>query len=188
MNNKALATVRETSVAKIKRRHAEDRQSPLPEQRVIADYLRGKIPRRRFVEIVGEKTFHALWASLAASIQEMTQKAQQQSVKASREDESANLAIMGIANSFLLWNLPDSYGVGPPGRERIVGSSVLIFPVVLTSPGYGIVGEVGSIAVDIQKQQVVGCTLLDTVQQCGRRCYEQHKEKIEAAFLQARRA
>jgi hypothetical protein len=154
---------------------------------MTADYLRGKIPRRRFVGIVGEKIFDAIWERLAACIQEITRKAKQRPVKAPREDEPTSLAIMGVANSFLLWNLPDSYGAGPIERVRVVDDSIWVFPIVLTSPGYGIVGEVGHIAVDIPKEQVIGCTPLDTVQQRGRKCYERHKEEIEAAFLQARR-
>lgn len=179
---------RGTRAVKAKQWNVEDGQYPVPEHPLIADYLRGKIPRRRFVGMVGEKTFHAVWEKLATSLQEMTQKAKQRSAKAPMEDEAANLAITGVANSFVLWNLPDSYGAGPLERVRVVNDSIWVFPLVLTSPGYGIVGEVGHIAVDIQRGEVVGCTPLDTVQQRGRKCYERHKEKIETAFLQARGA
>jgi len=179
---------RGTRVTKAKQQTVEKEQCPVPEQPIVADYLRGKIPRRRFVGMVGEKTFSLVWAKLAASIQEMTQRAKQRSAKAPTESEAANLAIIGVANSFVLWNLPDSYGAGPLERVQVVNDSIWVFPLVLTSPGYGIVGEVGHIAVDIQRGEVVGCTPLDTVQQRGRKCYERHKEKIGAAFLQARRA
>jgi len=186
--SKVLPADRGTRAPKAKQRNVEGRQYPVPEQPIIADYLRGNIPRRRFVGMVGEKTFHAIWEKLAVFIQEMTQIAEQKSVKASMEDESTNLAIMGVVNSFVLWNLPDSYGAGPLERVRVVDDSLWVFPLVLTSPGYGIVGEVGHMAVDIQRGEVVGCTPLDTVQQRGRKCHERHKEKIAAAFLQARRA
>ena len=181
--SKVLPAYRGTRATKAKQQAVEKGQHPVPEQPVIADYLRGQIPRRRFVEMVGEKTFHAVWEKLAASIQEMTQRAKQRSAKESMgEDEAANLAIIGVANSFVVWNLPDSYGAGPLERVRIVNDSIWVFPLVLTSPGYGIVGEVGHIAVDIQRGEVVGCTPLDTVQQRGRKCHEQRKAKIEAAF------
>ena len=186
--SKVLPADRGTRATKVKQRNVEDGQSPVSEQPIIADYLRGKIPRRRFAGMVGEKTFHAVWEKLIASIQGITQKAKQRLAKASMEDEAANLAIIGVANSFVLWNLPDSYGVGPLERVRVVNDSIWVSPLVLTSPGYGIVGEVGQIAVDIQKGEVVGCTPLDTVQQRGRKCYERYKEKTEAAFLQTRRA
>jgi hypothetical protein len=186
--SKVLPADRGTRAPKAKQQNVEDRPYPVPKQPIIADYLRGKIPHRRFVGMVGEKTFHAVWEKLAASIQEITQKAKQRLAKASIEDESANLAITGLANSFVLWNLPDSYGAGPLERVRVVDDSLWIFPLVLTSPGYGIVGEVGHVAVDIQRGEVVGCTPLDMVQQRGRKCYERHKEKIEAAFLQTRGA
>jgi hypothetical protein len=183
-----LTPDRSTRVTKAKQRNAEARQDPVREQPIIADYLCGKISCRRFTGIVGEKTVHAIWDRLAVSIQELRPRAKQRPRKASQEDESTSLAIMGVANSFLLWNLPDSYGAGPLERVRVVDSSVWVFPIVLTSPGYGIVGEVGHIAVDSQKAQIVGCTPLDTVQLRGKKCYGRHKEKIEAAFLQARRA
>ena len=137
--------------------------------------------------MVGEKTFRATWERLAASVQELAQRAKQRVITATREAESSSLSILGVANSFLLWNLPDSYGAGPLERVRIVENFVWVFPIVLTSPGYGIVGEVGYIALDIERAQVVGCTPVETVQQRGRKCYERHKEEIEAAFLQARR-
>lgn len=186
--SKVLPANRGTRALKANQRNVEDRQHPVPKQPIIADYLRGKIPRRRFVGMVGEKTFHVVWEKLATAIQEITQRAKPRLAKVSIEDESANLAILGVANSFVLWNLPDSYGAGPLERVRVVDDSIWVFPLVLTSPGYGIVGEVGHIAVDIQRGEVVGCTPLDTVQQRGRKCHERHKEKIEAAFLQARGA
>jgi len=179
---------RETRATKAKQQTLEKGQYPVPGQPIITDYLCGRIPRRRFVGMVGDKTFHVVWEKLAAAIQEMTQRAKQGLAKASMEDESASLASLGVVNSFVLWNLPDSYGVGPLERVRVVNDSIWVFPLVLTSPGYGIVGEVGHIAVDIQRGKVVGCTPLDMVQQHGRQCYERHQEKIEAAFLQARRA
>ncbi len=166
----------------------ENEPDSVPEKPIVADYLRGQIPRRRFAGMVGEKRFHALWERLAAAMDAIAQQAKQGQAKAPMEDESTCLAMMGLANSFLLWNLPDSYGAGPVDRVRVVDNSIWIFPIVLTSPGYGIVGEVGQIAVDIKRGQIVGCTFPDKVQQHGKKCNEQHKEEIKAAFLQARRA
>jgi hypothetical protein len=137
--------------------------------------------------MVGEKTFDAVWEKLTASLQKMRSKAKPRAGKAFREDDSTRLAAMGVANSFLLWNLPDSYGAGPSERVRIIDDTIWIFPIVLTSPGYGVVGEVGHIAVEVQKRQVVGCTPLETVQQRGRHCAQRHEEAIETAFLQARK-
>lgn len=187
--DKMLTTDRKTRVAKTKRQNRIDNgKYSVPEKSIIADYLRGQIPRRRFAGMVGEKPFHTLWEGLAISIHEIRRKAKQRQAKAPPVDKSTRLAIMGVVNSFLLWNLPDSYGAGPIERVQVVDGYIWVFPIVLTSPGYGIVGEVGHIAVDIKREQVVGCTSLDMVQQHGKECYEQHTEEIEAAFLQARRS
>jgi hypothetical protein len=185
---KAVTALRTTRVAKAKRRNVVDEQPPAPKQLLIHDYLRGRIPRRRFANLVGEKTFRRVWEKLAASLQEIRPKTQPPSGRAPTEDDSTRLAIMGVANSFLLWNLPDGYGVGPLERVRTVDDTVWIFPIVLTSPGYGIVGEAGHIAVDRQKGRVVGCTPLETVQQRGRECYQRREEAVETAFLQARKS
>lgn len=179
--SKVLLADRETRATKAKQQTLEKGQYPVPEQPIIADYLRGQIPRRRFVGMVGEKTFHVVWKKLAAAIQEMTQRAKQRSAKAPMEEEVANLAILGVVNSFVLWSLPDSYGVGPLERARVVNDSLWVFPLVLTSPGYGIVGEVGHIAVDIQRGEIVGCTPLDMVQQRGRKCYERHHARCRGS-------
>lgn len=185
--SKTLTTVRKTKGAKVKQQSGKDEQYP-PEDTVIAEYLRDKIPRKRFVGMVGKETYQAIGDRLAASIHEMTRKVKYQQTKVPTDDEATSLAVMGRENSFILWNFPLHYGAGPMNRVRVVDRTIWVFPIVLTSPGYGIVDEVGHIAVDTEKDQIIGCTPVDRATQRGRECEEQKKEELAAAFLRARRA
>jgi hypothetical protein len=185
--SKVLTTAEKTKAMKAKQQNV-DGQRLLLEEPVVVEYLRGEIPRRRFMGMVGEEAFQVIWDELVASIAAMTQKVKRQRAKAPTADEPTNLAIMGRANSFILWNFPFLYGAGPINRVRVVDKTIWVFPIVLTSPGYGIVCECGHVAVDVEKDQVIGCTPRDIVIQRGRECEEQKKEELEAAFLRARRA
>jgi hypothetical protein len=164
----------------------------VPQQPLVADYLRGQIPRKRFIASVGEDTFQQLWQQLAEKLSQIRQstkreRAADESPALPPDSENA-LAVQGVANSFLLWNLPDSYGTAPLERVQVVEGNIWVFPIVLTSPGLGIVGEVGHIAVDSSRLQVVGCTPRAQVTEHGKKFGEKYKAEIEVAFLRARRA
>jgi hypothetical protein len=62
----------------------------------------------------------------------------------------------------------------------------LVVPVVLTSPGYGIVGFAGVVAID-ESGKVAGSTPLQEVIAAGKRLQEEKCDTIEAAFLAARK-
>jgi hypothetical protein len=153
---------------------------------LVVAYLRGQIPRKRFLAQVGEERFKSLWQKLSAMMQEIEEAVVRQSPPPPDVPEETVVEAMAVANSFLLWNLPHGYGAGPTTQGRMIRENLWLFPIVLTSPGYGIVGEVGHIVVDMAKRQIIGCTPLDTVRQRGGECYEAKKEEIMAAFLQAR--
>jgi hypothetical protein len=76
---------------------------------------------------------------------------------------------------------------GTPYHLSLPKSELWIVPMILTSPGYGAVGEVGAIAVDAQTGQVVGGTPKEEVVTAIRHLREAKHDALEAAFLQARK-
>jgi len=85
-----------------------------------------------------------------------------------------------------------SYGIrcsgGTPRHLPVRGTAVWIIPVLLTSPGYGVVGEVGVVAVDAATHEVVGATPREEVRAEVVRLAEEKRDELEAAFHQARKA
>src|SRR3989442_11080640 len=61
-------------------------------------------------------------------------------------------------HEYCLLNFGTSYVGGIPRRLALAKQDLWIVPVVLTSPGYGVVGEVGMVAVDAVSGGVVGAT------------------------------
>jgi hypothetical protein len=78
------------------------------------------------------------------------------------------------------------YLAGTPRRLGIDGRELWIVPIVLTSPGYGAVGDVGFVALDPEKLQPVGSTPRAEVVAAARRLREEKHEEIEGAFRRAR--
>jgi hypothetical protein len=62
-----------------------------------------------------------------------------------------------------------------------------IVPVLLTSAGYGIVGDVGMIAVDAFTSEVVGATPRAEVLAAGARLAKEKRGDLDAAFHRARK-
>jgi hypothetical protein len=74
---------------------------------------------------------------------------------------------------------------GTPYRLSLADADLWIVPMILTSPAYGAVGEVGVVAVDRLSGKVVGATPRAEVM-AGIRCLRETKhDAIQAAFLQA---
>lgn len=91
------------------------------------------------------------------------------------------------ANGHMLLNYVIGLLGGPPHRVSLPGGDLWIVPMVLTSPGYGAVGEVGAIAVDARTGEVVGGTPKEEVVEAIRRLREEKGDALEAAFLRARK-
>jgi len=90
------------------------------------------------------------------------------------------------ANRFMLREYPLGILGGTPRRLNVKGADVWIVPVLLTSPGYGAVGEVGMVAVDARNGAIVGSTPRADVVASGKRLREEKRDDLEAAFLRAR--
>jgi hypothetical protein len=79
-----------------------------------------------------------------------------------------------------------SYAGGTPRRLLLAEKDLWIVPVVLTSPGYGAVGEVGLVAVDVASGGVVGATPRPEVRTAGTRLALERRHELDAAFHRAR--
>lgn len=101
---------------------------------------------------------------------------------------SAADQVLIAANSHCL----RSYGIrcsgGTPRHLPVRGTSVWIIPVLFTSPGYGVVGEVGVVAVDAATHEVVGATPREEVRAEVGRLAGEKRDELEAAFHQTRKA
>jgi hypothetical protein len=67
-------------------------------------------------------------------------------------------------------------------------TEVWIVPALLTSPGYGVVGVAGVVAVDAATHAILGATPREEVQAAGAQLAKEKKDELEAAFDQAREA
>ena len=90
------------------------------------------------------------------------------------------------ANRYVVRQYPLGVLAGTPRRLSLQKSDVWIVPVLLTSPGYGAVGEVGVVAVNARTGQVVGGTPKEEVIAAGKRLREEKQDELEAAFRRAR--
>ena len=90
------------------------------------------------------------------------------------------------ANEHCLLNYGTSYCAGMPYRLSLPTGEVWIVPTVFTSPGYGVVGEVGMVVVDAATGTVVGSTPRDEVRAAGTRLAQENRDELNAAFRRAR--
>ena len=90
------------------------------------------------------------------------------------------------ANRYALRQYPLGILAGTPRHLSLQKSDVWIVPILLTSPGYGAVGEVGVVAVNAQTGKVVGGTPKQEVIAAGKRLREETRDELEAAFHRAR--
>jgi len=97
-------------------------------------------------------------------------------------------AVQIVANSYCLGHYGVGYSGGTPRRLSFRSAEVWIVPALLTSPGYGAVGEVGLVAIDAATQEVVAATPAEEVRAAGSRLAEAKKDELAAAFRQARKA
>jgi hypothetical protein len=91
-----------------------------------------------------------------------------------------------ITNEYCLLNYGTSYVGGVPYRLSLPDGEVWIVPVVLTSPGHGMVGEVGMLAVNARTGKVVGATPRDEARAAGTELAREKRHDLDAAFRRAR--
>lgn len=96
------------------------------------------------------------------------------------------LEAQAAANLFLSDNLPDRFCADDPALDRT--ANVWRVPVVLAYPFVGSIGQVGEICVSTSSEQIVSHTPLDEMRAAAQPLIEQHRDAIEAAFLQSRNA
>jgi len=92
--------------------------------------------------------------------------------------EQALTAVQAFADE----NLGNLIGVGQPNRMVTGLRSAWIVPLILTSPGYGIVGVVGSVMVDDELGYIVGWTPVDEIRATAEQISRAKATELEAAF------
>lgn len=102
-----------------------------------------------------------------------------------KREMKANAAIRA-ANGYLVPNYPLGFLGGTPRRLTLEKRTIWIVPIVLTSPGYGAVGEVGVIAVHPHTGKVLGGTPRAEVVAAAKQLREAKRDELQAAFLRAR--
>ena len=106
---------------------------------------------------------------------------------AAREPGGDLEAIQIAANSYCLSHYGVGYSGGLPQRLILRVADVWIVPALLTSPGYGVVGEVGVVAVDAATNEIVGATPHEEVRAAGARLAQEKEDELKAAFRRARK-
>jgi hypothetical protein len=94
------------------------------------------------------------------------------------------LEAQAAANLFLSDHLPDRYCASDPRYDQT--ALAWRVPVLMAYRHVGTLGQVGEILVNAQTKEVLAHTPWAEMRESGRRLYEQNREAIEAAFLQAR--
>lgn len=115
-------------------------------------------------------------------------------LKTIRRPSSVRMTAKGVSaeqaqisgNTYCLLHYATGYSAGTPRRMTLPGKQWWVMPVVLTSAGYGVVGEVGVLAVDARTGKVVGSTSRHEVVAAGKRLAEEKRDDLEAAFRRAR--
>jgi len=90
------------------------------------------------------------------------------------------------ANLFLLNHLPDRFLAAVPSFDS--AAQVWRVPIVVAYPVIGPIGAVGEINVSATSEAIIFHSSPDEMMARARSLYEQHREAIEAAFLQTRSA
>lgn len=102
--------------------------------------------------------------------------------KRARAAEKARSAV----HEYCLLNYGTSYIGGAPRQLRLAGKKLWIVPVLLTSPGYGELGEVGLAAVDMATGAVVGASHRTEVRTAASRLTRENRDALDAALHRAR--
>ncbi len=97
-------------------------------------------------------------------------------------------AVQIAANSYCLTHYGVRVSGGTPRRLALRNVEVWIVPAYLTSLGYGVVGEVGVLALDAVTREVIGATPRDEVQAAATRLKRAKRDELDAAFHRTRKA
>ncbi len=97
-------------------------------------------------------------------------------------------AAQSAAHEYCLLNYGTSYAGGVPYRLSLPNAQVWIVPVLLTSPGYGVVAEVGMVVADAGTGRVIGSTPRHEVRAAGTTWAQEKRDELDAAFRKARKA
>jgi hypothetical protein len=97
------------------------------------------------------------------------------------EAEAAQVA----ANEYCLLHYGTSYLGGTPRRLSLPRHELWIVPALFTSPGYGVVGEVGMMAIEVESGRVVGATPPLELRTAGARLARENRDELDAAFRRA---
>lgn len=92
------------------------------------------------------------------------------------------LEALAASNLFLSDHLPDRYCADDPKFDR--ATSLWHVPVVMAYPFIGPIGQVGELMVSAFSEEVLSHTPFEEMRSRGQELYRQHREAIEAAFLQ----
>jgi hypothetical protein len=89
------------------------------------------------------------------------------------------------ANDYIVSHYPIGFLGGTPRRLALGDQELWIVPIVLTSPGYGAVGEVGFVALEAGTYQALGGTPRREVVAAAQCLREEKHDALEAAFHRA---
>lgn len=98
---------------------------------------------------------------------------------------SREAALIAV-NEHCLRHYGTGYSAGEPRRLVLEERVMWIVPAILTSPGYGAVGEVGVVAVEAATGAIVGATPTVEARAAGARLAQEKRHEIDAAFHRAR--
>ena len=87
-----------------------------------------------------------------------------------------------VAEQFIADNLGDQIGAGTPWRVVSPLRSAVVIPLVLTSPGYGVVGTVGVLIVDEELNTLTAWTPLEEIRATAARPVREHDSERRAAW------
>jgi hypothetical protein len=91
-----------------------------------------------------------------------------------------------LANEYCLLHHAPAFVGGGPHRLSLPSGDVWVVPILLTSPGYGVVGEVGMIALDAHEGKVVSAPARAEVFAAAKRLDKEKRHELEAAFHRVR--
>ena len=87
------------------------------------------------------------------------------------------------ANGFLLDHLPDRFCADDP--QYNYATRCWVVPVILAYPVIGSIGQVGLLEVSSFSADILSHTPFDEMKAIGKKLYEEHRDALNAAFLQA---
>ncbi|MGH9837647.1 MAG: hypothetical protein ACREEM_02560 [Blastocatellia bacterium] len=100
--------------------------------------------------------------------------------------KTAAFQAQAAVNGFILDHLPDRFCADDPHFDA--AANVWRVPVILAYLYVGSLGQVGEVVVNANTETILSHTPFDEMKAHARSLYEQNREKLEAAFLQARNA